>query len=76
MFVFSVHFFLNTKHFTGIWIIPYITIPRKKLLKRKIPSHPGWHWLRVSKSMVVVGDHDGGDHAGAHHEHYAVDICA
>ena len=51
-------------------------ISRKELLKPKIPSHPGWHWLCVSKSMVVVGDHDGGDDTGAHHEHDAVDICA
>ena len=24
--------------------------------------------------MVVVEDHDGGDHAGGHHEHDAVEI--
>ena len=26
--------------------------------------------------VVVVEDHDGGDHAGGHHEHYAVEVGA
>ena len=32
--------------------------------------------MGVSQSMVVVEHHDGGDHAGGHHEHDAVEVCA
>ena len=32
--------------------------------------------MGVSQPMVVVEDHDGGDHARGHHEHDAVEVCA
>ena len=32
--------------------------------------------MGVSQSMVVVENHDGGDHAGGHHEHDAVEVGA
>ena len=32
--------------------------------------------MGVSQSMVVVENHDGGDHAGGHHEHDAVEVSA
>ena len=34
------------------------------------------HVVVVRLSQVVVEDHDGGDHAGGHHEHDAVEISA
>ena len=36
--------------------------------------HPGGHVVGVCLSLVVVEDHDGGDHAGGHHEHDAVEV--
>ena len=30
--------------------------------------------MRVCQPVVVVEDHDGGDHAGGHHEHDAVEV--
>ena len=32
--------------------------------------------MGVSQSMVVVENHDGGDHAGGHHEHDAVEVSS
>ena len=37
-------------------------------------SHPVWHLVSVDQPVVVVEDHDGGDHAGRHHEHDAVEV--
>ena len=38
-------------------------------------SDPVWHVLvSVSLPVVVVEDHDGGDHAAGHHEHDAVEV--
>ena len=36
--------------------------------------HPGGHVVGVRLPVVVVEDHDGGDHAGGHHEHDAVEV--
>ena len=37
--------------------------------------YPVWHVLvSVSFPVVVVEDHDGGDHAAGHHEHDAVEV--
>ena len=30
--------------------------------------------MSIRLSVVVVEDHDGGDHAGGHHEHDAVEV--
>ena len=32
--------------------------------------------MSISQTMVVVEDHDGGDHTGGHHEHDAVEVGA
>ena len=32
--------------------------------------------MRVGQPVVVVEDHDGGDDAGGHHEHDAVEVGA
>ena len=39
-------------------------------------SHPFRHLVGVLLSVVVVEDEDGGDHAGGHHEHDAVEVGA
>ena len=36
--------------------------------------YPAWHLVSIRLSVVVVEDHDGGDHAAGHHEHDAVKI--
>ena len=33
-----------------------------------------WHLVGVDQPVVVVEDHDGGHHAGRHHEHDAVEV--
>ena len=38
-------------------------------------SHPIGHLMGVCQPVVVVEDHDGGHHAGGHHEHDAVEVC-
>ena len=38
--------------------------------------YPAWHLVSIRLSVVVVEDHDGGDHAAGHHEHDAVKICS
>ena len=32
--------------------------------------------MSISQSMVIVEHHDGGDNAGGHHEHDAVEVGA
>ena len=39
-------------------------------------THPTWHLVSVRQAMVIVENHDGGDHARSHHEHDAVEVCA
>ena len=39
-------------------------------------THPVRHLMSISQTMVVVEDHDGGDHTGGHHEHDAVEVGA
>ena len=39
-------------------------------------SYPFWHVVGVWLSVVVVEDHDGGDHTAGHHEHDAVEVGA
>ena len=38
------------------------------------PTDPGGHGVGVRLAVVVVEDHDGGDHAARHHEHDAVEV--
>ena len=38
------------------------------------PTDPGGHGVGVCLAVVVVEDHDGGDHAARHHEHDAVEV--
>ena len=38
--------------------------------------YPIGHLVCVRQSMVVVENHDGGDHARGHHEHDAIEIGA
>ena len=38
--------------------------------------YPVRHFMRVGQPVVVVEDHDGGDDAGGHHEHDAVEVGA
>ena len=42
----------------------------------KLKSHPFRHLVGVLLSVVVVEDQDGGDDAGGHHEHDAVEVGA
>ena len=37
-------------------------------------SHPFWHLVSVSLSMMIVENHDGGDNTAGDHEHDAVEI--
>ena len=38
--------------------------------------YPIGHLMCICQTMVVVEDHDGGDHAWSHHEHDAIEIGA
>ena len=51
---------------------PQLNISEK--VKLKSVSHPAWHLVSICLSVVVVEDHDGGDHTAGHHEHDAVKI--
>ena len=37
-------------------------------------TYPAGHLVGVCLAVVVVEDHDGGDHAARHHEHDAVEV--
>ena len=39
-----------------------------------VSAHPVRHPMGVCQPVVVVEDHDGGDHTGGHHEHDAVEV--
>ena len=51
---------------------PQLNISEK--MKLKFVSHPAWHLVSICLSVVVVEDHDGGDHTAGHHEHDAVEV--
>ena len=38
------------------------------------PAYPERHAVSFWQSVVEVEDHDGGDHAGGHHKHDAVEV--
>ena len=38
--------------------------------------YPIGHLVCISQSMMIVENHDGGDHARSHHEHDAIEIGA
>ena len=50
-----------------------LTIKSVRLL---LVSYPVRHVVSVGLPVVVVEDHDGGDHTAGHHEHDAVEICS
>ncbi len=39
-----------------------------------IVTYPVWHFMGVCQPVMVVENHDGGDHAAGHHEHDAVEV--
>ena len=41
---------------------------------KKFNHYPFWHLMSVRLSVMVVEDHDSGDHGAGHHEHDAVKI--
>ena len=58
----------------GLVLLNYLigSVPDLRTLK----THPVWHFMSVCQPVVVVEDHDGGDHGGGHHEHDAVEISS
>ena len=42
--------------------------------QRTSGTHPGRHGVGVRLPVVIVEDHDGGDHGAGHHEHDAVEV--
>ena len=46
-----------------------------KILKEQ-RLDPGGHGVGLLVPVVVVQDHDGGDHTARHHEHDAVEVCS
>ena len=57
-------------------------LPKKTIFTDKYGFHildlfstyPVGHVVSVRLPVVVVEDHDGGDHTGGHHEHDAVEV--
>ena len=47
----------------------------RKILKEQC-LHPRRHGVGLLVPVVVVQDHDGGDHTARHHEHDAVEVCS
>ena len=48
----------------------------EKYLKKNKITHPLWHMMSVSFSVMIVENHDGGDNTAGHHEHDTIEIGA